>query len=294
MSLLDDTTLRKLDRMTLVASRVRAGAIKGDRRSTKHGTSIEFADYRDYVRGDDLRRVDWNVYARLNRPYVKLLEEEEDLAVHLLVDASRSMDWGEGEENKFRYALRTTAALGYIALTGGDWLTVSLLHDSRRPVQFGPHRGRGHTLRLFSFLEQQETGGQTDLTAELREYALAARRPGLAYLLSDLFSPNGYREGLSQLQGRGHEVGVFHLLSPDELDPPLAGDLRLIDVEIGTGQEVTLDGALRDLYRRRVNAWRDETQAFCLKRDIHYIAVETSVTWEELVLQGLRRRGLVK
>src|SRR5437764_7548853 len=119
--LFDEKILRKLERLTLVASRVRAGVMKGERRSTKRGTSIEFADYRDYTRGDDLRRVDWNVYARLERPYIKLLEEEEDLAVHVLLDASRSMDYGSTTEkdseswNKFGYAQRVAAALGYVA-----------------------------------------------------------------------------------------------------------------------------------------------------------------------------------
>src|SRR3990167_3958423 len=111
--LFDESTLRKLDRLTLVAAQVRAGRIKGERRSTKRGTSIEFADYRDYSGGVALRGGDWNVSPRLERPFIKLLEEEEDLAVHLLLDASRSMDSGAETDNKFLYARRLTAALGY-------------------------------------------------------------------------------------------------------------------------------------------------------------------------------------
>src|SRR5216684_4964726 len=141
--LFDEKTLRKLDRLALVASQVRAGQIKGERRSLKRGTSIEFADYRDYTRGDDLRRVDWNVYARLERPYIKLLEEEEDLAVHVLLDASRSMDYGTTSEkeaeswNKFGYAQRVAAALGYVALAGGDRLTLATLRGEAPSAQFG-------------------------------------------------------------------------------------------------------------------------------------------------------------
>src|SRR5574337_380272 len=123
--LFDEKTLRKLEQLTLIAHKVRAGVMKGERRSTKRGTSIEFADYRDYTRGDDLRRVDWNVYARLERPFIKLLEEEEDLAVHLLLDASRSMDSGMEDQHKFRYAQRLAAALGYVALAAGDRLTLT-------------------------------------------------------------------------------------------------------------------------------------------------------------------------
>jgi uncharacterized protein (DUF58 family) len=299
----DESTLRKLDRLALVASQIRAGAIKGERRSTKRGTSIEFADYRNYTRGDDLRRVDWNVYARLERPFVKLLEEEEDLAVHVLIDASRSMDYGgaangadnaEANTHKFRYAQHLAAALGYIALAAGDRLTVTLLQGTHVAARFGPARGRGFTLRLLNFLQAQAPAGTTELDAALRHYALIVKRAGLVFLISDLFAPGGYRDGLTQLQGRGFEVSVLHLLAPEELDPPLAGDLRLIDAETNTPQDITLDGGLRDLYRQRVHAWRDEIDAYCLKRRINYVPVMTDVAWDELVLYQLRKRGLIK
>ena len=296
--LFDETTLRKLDRLALVAAQARAGQIKGERRSTKRGTSIEFADYRDYARGDDLRRLDWNIYARLARPFIKLLEEEEDLAVHVLLDSSRSMDYGEAEQHKFRYAQRLAAALSYIALAAGDRLTVTQIRSERggsaSKEGYGPARGRAHTLRLLHFLEDLKPGGLTELDAHLRTYALETRRPGLAFVISDLFSASGYREGLSALQGRGYEATVLHLLTPDELDPPLAGDLRLIDCETGAPQDVTLDGSLRDLYRKRVQAWRSEIETFCLKRGIHYVPVTTDVAWDELVLYQLRSRGLIK
>jgi uncharacterized protein (DUF58 family) len=294
MPLFDETTLRKLDQLALVASQVRAGVIKGERRSTKRGTSIEFADYRDYVRGDDLRRVDWNVYARLERPFIKLLEEEEDLAVHVLVDASRSMGYGEAEAHKFRYAQRLAAALGYIALAAGDRLSVTILQGAQTVAQFGPARGRGFTLRLLKFLEEQQPDGVTEISDALRTYALTSKRPGLAFLISDLFSPDGYEGGLAQLQGRGYEAALLHILAPEEMDPPLAGDLRLIDAETGAPQDISLDGGLRDLYRRRVRTWRDEIEAHCLKRRVHYVPVTTDSAWDELVLYQLRRRGLVK
>jgi uncharacterized protein (DUF58 family) len=296
--LFDEKTLRKLDRLALVAAQARAGQIKGERRSTKRGTSIEFADYRDYVRGDDLRRLDWNIYARLARPFIKLLEEEEDLAVHILLDGSRSMDYGEAEQHKFRYAQRLAAALSYIALAAGDRLTVTQVRPTGKSgvakEAYGPARGRAHTLRLLHFLQGLKPSGLTELDAQLRTYALEARRPGLAFVISDLFSASGYRDGLSALQGRGYEVTVLHLLTPDELDPPLAGDLRLVDCETGAPQDVTLDGGLRDLYRKRVLAWQAEIETFCLKRGLHYVPITTEVAWDELVLYQLRQRGLVK
>jgi len=339
--------LRRLERLRLVARHVRAGQAVGERRSTKRGTSVEFADYRDYARGDDLRRVDWNVYARLERPFVKLFEEEEDLAVHVLLDGSGSMEWGEetgrqgdketrrqgdkgtrrqgdretrrqgdketrrqgeGDGNKWVYGRRLAVALGYIALVAGDQLKVAVLQSpisNLQPptsnfqsqisnLQFGPVRGRGQALRLFNWLEGLVAGGATDLNGFLRAYAVAGGRPGLAVLISDLFSPGGYAEGLTALAARGHEVVVVHVLAPDEVDPPLGGDLRLVDVETGETQEVTLDATVQGLYRRRLAAWREEITAACRARDVRYVPVETDVPFERVVLYELRRVGVVR
>lgn len=304
----DESTLRKLDQLSLVASRLRAGQMKGERRSVKRGTSIEFADYRDYVRGDDLRRVDWNVYARLERPFVKLFEEEEDLAVHVILDTSRSMNWpaeeggsadGEGEKarerNKLKFAVRLAAALGHVALAAGDRLTVTVLTGGGIPTtRFGPTRGRGSTGRLLKFLDGLSAQGATDLDNALRNYALTTDRAGLAFVITDLFSPAGYQSGLSALQSKGHEVGLIHVLAPEEVDPPLAGDLQLIDVETGDPQDVSVDGPLRALYKHRVEAWRDEIEGYCLKRGVHYVPVTTDRRWDEVVLYQMRRMGLVK
>src|SRR5574341_1165062 len=182
--LFDDTTLRKLEQLTLVAHKVRAGVMKGERRSTKRGTSIEFADYRDYTRGDDLRQLDWNVYARLERPFIKLLEEEEDLSVHVLLDSSDSMNWPEDgasdalDVHKFRYAQRLGAALAHIALSTGDFVSVGLLSGGRVSQRWGPSRSRGQTLRLLSWMESLQPAGITDLNAALRDYGLRGGRPG--------------------------------------------------------------------------------------------------------------------
>jgi uncharacterized protein (DUF58 family) len=304
--LFDETSLRKLRQLTLVTSRVRSGALRGERRSLKRGAGLEFADFRDYVPGDDLRRVDWNVYARLDRPYVKLREEEEDLAVHILVDASQSMDWGEGAQHKFNYALQLAAGLGSIGLSTGDRISVVMLRNShpersRAAAQSKDAikaevslRGQQYLLHLLKFLEAQQAAGITDLEAAMRRYLIKPRRPGLVILISDLLSPNGYQAAVKLLQQRGHEVAIVHVLSPDEIDPPLAGDLKLIDVETGAAQEVSIDGGLRDAYRERVTAWRSEAQAFCRARGVRYLAVQTDRPWDEVVLYDMRKAGMVK
>jgi uncharacterized protein (DUF58 family) len=294
--LFDEKTLRKLDRLMLVANKIRSGAIKGERRSTRRGTSIEFADYRNYVRGDDLRRVDWNIFARLDRPFIKLLEDEEDLAVHLMIDASASMDWpryGSRDHHKFVYAQRVLAGLAYIALGTGDRVAVTVLRQES-PQRWGPQRGRGHTLNLLAWLEKAYTRGSVDLNAALRDYALRTTRPGLCVLLTDLMSPEGYEEGLRALQGRGYEVAVIQVLSPDEANPEIVGDLKLIDVETGIPQEVTVDAEMRALYIQRFQAWQAEIGAYCTRRGIHFVPVETSTPWEQLILSELRRVSVAR
>lgn len=292
--ILDETTLRKLNQLTLVASRVRTGAIKGERRSSRRGSSVEFADYRDYTPGDDLRRLDWNIYARLDRPFIKLFEEEEDLAVYVLLDGSRSMDWGEGDLHKFQYALRLAAGLGAITLASGDVLSVGVLQSGRVATEYGPARGQGVLPRFFGFLNGLGAGGETDLNASLRGFALKPRRSGLVILISDLLAPGGYETGLRPLLGRGHEVTLLHLLAPDELDPPLAGDLQLVDIETGHEQDVSLDGGLRNLYRERVRNWIHANQTDCRKQGIRYLGLTTSTPWDQALLLEMRRAGVVK
>lgn len=294
--LFDEKTRRKLEQLMLVATKVRSGAIKGERRSVKRGTSIEFADYRDYVPGDDLRRLDWNIYARLERPMTKLFEDEEDLAVHLLLDRSGSMDWPrEGDHNlhKFTFGQRIMAGLGFLALSTNDRLMMTASGGDNAQA-FGPARGRAYGARLLKFVETLKPGGKTDLNAMMKQYAVRAGRPGLCIIISDLLSPDGYQEGLNILLGKGFEVAVIHLLAPDEIEPPLAGDLQLVDAETGLPQDVSIDADMRDLYTRRLHEWREGVRADLVKRGVHYLFVDTSTPWEKVILYDLRRAGLVK
>jgi uncharacterized protein (DUF58 family) len=295
MLIFDEATLRKLEQLSLVASRVRVGLMKGERRSRKKGSSIEFADYRDYSPGDDLRRLDWNVFARLERPFIKLLEEEEDLAVHILVDASASMNWPDSgvEVNKFQYALRLAGALGYIALVTGDRVAITWL-TSQGNRSWGPYRGRQNALPMFQYLEAGEAIGITNLDAANRDYALRATRPGLLVLISDLFSPSGFTNGLNALLGRGYEVAIVQLLSPDESHPPFGGDVKLVDVETGAGAELTLDVSTISLYKQRLREWQSEIAKNAANHGINFVPVTTDLPWDKLVLQSLRARDIVR
>jgi uncharacterized protein (DUF58 family) len=302
--ILEETIRRKLEPLMLVARKVRAGAIKGERRSTKRGTSIEFADYRNYVPGDDLRRLDWNVYARTGRPYIKLLEDEEDLAVHILLDASASMGWPAADDvpegvdftadyNKLIYGKRLMAGLGYIALGTNDRLMLTALKPGG-DAMFGPSRGRGQSVPMLRFAHGVKADGRIDLNQALKAYAMRTRRPGLCFVISDFFSPSGHIEGLNALVGKGFEVVLLHVLSPDEVMPPITGDLRLIDVETGVAQEVSVDATMRSLYVQRMQAWREEINAGANRRGVNYLALQTDTPFEHVLLYDLRRLGMVK
>lgn len=318
MRLFDETALRKLEQLTLSADSVRVGVMKGNRRSRRRGASIEFADYRDYAQGDDLRRLDWNIFARLERPFIKLTEEEEDLAVHIVVDTSDSMNWPRDETgepsdnnssddkssliNKLRYALQLAGALGYVGLLSGDLVHVTLI-DSGGRRGWGPLRGRQNGWPLLQFLEANhaaltdvnaEVARKTTLDVSLRDYALRARRPGLLFLLSDLLCSGDYREGLSAIQSRGYEIALLHILSPDEVSPHLAGDLKLIDVETGEAAEISLDPMALEEYASRLDAWQKGIGEFCGPRGIHYATVTTDTPWEKVIMGALRRQGVVR
>lgn len=289
----NEDTLRRLEQLALVADDVRSGAMKGDRRSNKRGSSIEFADYRDYTRGDDLRRIDWNVMARLDRPFIKLLEDEEDLAVHILLDGSASMDWpSTGDGHKFTYARRLAAAMAVMALSSGDLLAVRTLGTAA--TGWGPRRGKGQSVALFQYLEQQAPTGATNLGVSLTEYARRGRRPGLCIIISDLLAEQNWRDGVMALRSRGHQVAVIHLLSRDEVSPTLQGDLKLVDIETGAETELTLDPATRRRYRERLAAWQAEIAAFCAARGAAYVPCTSDTPWDRFVMTTLRQRGLVR
>ncbi len=204
------------------------------------------------------------------------------------------MAWGEAEQNKFQYAQRLAAGLGAITLASGDVLTISLLQRGRVAAEFGPSRGQAALTRLFRFLENIEPGGETDLNRAMRDYSILPRRAGLVILISDLFANDGYETGLRQLMGRGHEAAVIQVLAPEELDPPLAGDIELVDIETNQTQDVSLDGSLRERFRVRARAWLQSIQDDCRKHGVRYLDVITDQAWDHILLLEMRRAGFVK
>lgn len=289
--LFDEDFLRKLEALSLISRRASLGQAKGERRSVKKGSGVEFRDFRPYVPGDDIRYVDWNIYSRLDRLILKLFIEEEDLCLHLLIDSSGSM--GFGTPSKLEYALKVAAALGYIGLSNFERVAIGLFSDGLGKL-LRPRRGRGQIFPLLGFLDKVRPQGRTDLSASLKEYALWAKAPGLAILISDLLDPRSYQEGIMALLKRRFDVFLFHLVSTEELHPPFSGDLRLIDAELKEAKEVTVGPALLSRYRQNLEAFFQGVEAFCLRNQVGYVRASTAVPFEDLLLKHLRQGGLLR
>jgi uncharacterized protein (DUF58 family) len=286
----DEEFLRRLERLAILVRRPVRGGLKGGRRSVKRGQSVEFADYRDYTLGDDLRQLDWNVYARLEKLLVKLFIEEEDLTVALLVDGSASM--AHGSPDKLVFAKRAAAALGYVALAAEDRVVLASLggRSARRRAAL---RGSGRAFRLLAELSAiAPAEGVTDLVAACRHALAQITGRGVIVLVSDLLDA-GAERALRDLAATGSEVIVLHVLAPDELRPTLDGDLRLVDAESGATVDVTLDLAARERYAERVEAWRGELGALAVKRRIAYVPLASDLPLADLVFAELRRRRVV-
>ena len=283
--LLSSEFLTQLERLALVSRRAFRGRMRGERKSPRKGMSVEFADYRQYGVGDDLRYVDWNIYGRLDRLYLKLFVDEEDLCLHLLLDGSGSMSFGE--PSKLRYAARLAAALGFVGLVNHERVGVAIVRD-RMAEGWSPTRGRGQFLSLLDFAGRLRAGGLTELSEDLAAYALRSREAGVAVLISDLLDPAGYERGLKALLERRFDVHVIHVLAPEEVDPTLAGDLRLTDAETGEERDLTMDGEALGDYRQRLGDFLARAEGVCRANEIAYHRVTTDTPVEEMVLRQLK------
>ena len=287
-ALLDPRDLKLLANWRLNPRRTFVGHVQGERLTSRRGISIEFADYREYVEGDDLRHLDWNVLARLDNAVVKSYRDEEDLAVHLLVDASPSMTFGA--PSKLSAAQRFGAALGSVALAGGDAVYVRTLGRREQPQP--PMRGRPGFSRLMRSIGAIAPGSATRLAPALLEFAKTETRRGIAILLSDGFDPAA-ASAIRALGGRGFEVLFLQIVADEDLSPPLEGDLRLIDDEGGEPVEITANSTVLKEYERRLSAHNSELQQAVLRAGGRYSLVRARTPLETLISTVWRRDGWV-
>ncbi|MEX0745052.1 MAG: DUF58 domain-containing protein [Phycisphaeraceae bacterium] len=307
----DDTLLtpefmHQLDRLDVMSRKILTGKLQGERRSKKKGQSVEFADYRNYVVGDDLRFIDWNLYARLDKLFLRLFMEEEDLAVSVAIDVTASMDYGD--PNKLMYAKRLAAALGYVGLVNYNRVNLYAFTDAVTE-QLPGLRGRRPVPQMLGFLDglgkgakpQAASGGGGasgggDLENVCKRLALLQRQPGLIILVSDFFDKGELGDAFRYLASEKHDTYAVQLLSPQELDPvkgQVVGDLRLRDVEDGDLAEVSITPALVKRYKTNLEAYCQHVRDQCVRRSIAYLMSDTSVPFDSVVLKYLRQRGLL-
>jgi uncharacterized protein (DUF58 family) len=292
--LIDSRLMAKLDQLDVVSRKIFAGKLQGERRSKRRGVSVEFADYRHYAHGDDLRFVDWNIYARLDRLFLKMFLEEEDLSLVLVIDGSASMDWGE--PNKFIYCQRLAMALGYIGLVNQNRVTLCTFTEGRLQRLPGL-RGRRRVKEMGAWILDQAPGGDSRFNDAMRALALSRQGKGVMIIMSDFLFKEGYEKGLRYLAGGGYDTFAIQVLSPAEIDPGrhgLAGDLRLVDVEDEDSAEVTVSAALLKRYKENLDAYCGKLREFCVRRGMMHLTIDTSTSLEALLLDYLRRRGLLK
>jgi len=283
--------MAKLERMELVSRKVFRGRMKGERRSRRKGQSVEFADFRSYVPGDDLRFIDWNTYARLDRLFLKLFMEEEDLHFYALIDASRSMDFGT--PSKLQYAKELAAALGFVGLVRSDRVKVETLGQSpRKPSPV--FRGRTHVWRMLGYLEQIGMEPPVTLAEAAKSFAIRNSGKGIVVLISDLMDKSGYEQGLRYLVSREWDVYVVQVLSVEEVDPDVHGDLRLVDCEDADEAEITVTPPLLARYKATLSAFVASARDFCSRRGMVHLLARNDVPVERLISGYLRRRGLLR
>ncbi len=279
--------LASLERYRLQPRRTHAAAIRGERLSPRKGLSIEFADYRHYVPGDDLRHLDWNILARLDRAYLRTYQDEQELPVHLVLDCSASMAFGE--PTKFDAARSLAACLGYIGLISGDAIYPTALHH--QPSEARPLRGRAAFTRLVEWLRTRQPDGR-HLAASLQRFAHANLPTGMVFILTDGLDEQ-FPDALRALSGRRHEVVLLHILSEAELDPDLEGDLRLIDAETGEAIDITATSGVLQEYQRRLKAHNEAIQQACRRIGAMYVPVRNTQPPQAVVIRELYARGVV-
>ncbi len=285
--LTDPEFIRRLDSLYLLARKVLGGTLQADRKSTRKGTGITFADYSEYYYGADFRAIDWRVYARFESLMIKLFELEEDATIYLLVDCSRSM------ESKFLYTRQLAAALGYIALNCLDRLAVYQIGETLQPL-LNVCRGRGKVLELLRSLENAETiAGDTQFNSCCRLFQARRSRRGVVVVLSDFLFPDGFDEGLKFLRFNRHDVYCLQIQNEDDTRCMWKGDVELACVETDARQRVTISPREVRLYEQAVVEWNENLRQACARQGIGLASTSTEPSFESVIQDILRRGGLV-
>ncbi|QDT35209.1 DUF58 domain-containing protein [Thalassoglobus polymorphus] len=290
-TLLPNDVLARAERMRLNPLRRRTNRMRGEHMSGKGGTSIEFSDFREYVPGDDVRYIDWNIFSRLNEPYLKLYAHEEEMHVAILLDSSASMQF----EGKFELARQVAAALGVMGLMSVERVSVYTCGQGRGQAPFlKPCSGRVSLKRFFQFLEQTEPGGSIPIEQCLEDVLKQHSGKGIAVVISDFLTYGDVSRSFNLLHGSGLEIYGLQILGPTELNPELAGDMRFVDAESNATLDVSSVGELLGLYHQHRQALEDYLGAQCRKRSGRFISTSSETPVKTLLFDQLLRNAWIR
>lgn len=287
----DEAFLKRLEYLYIVSKKIVAGANWAERKTRIVGSGLEFADFRNYSAGDDLRNIDWKLFARTEKLFLKLYEEEEDLFIYFLVDTSRSM--AIGNPNKFSYARKVVAALAYIGLANFDRVSI-IPFTSKITGRLPPSRGKGQIFKVFEFLNGLKPESETSLKDAFRTFVAQNKRRGIVVVLSDFYDPSGFEEGLNLLRYHRFEPMVIHVYDDRELDPNILGDVQLVDCETGAITDITVTAGLKRAYVKAFEKMASELEDYCVKRQILYFRVPIQTPYDDLVMGVFRAGGFLK
>ena len=288
--LLTNRLMGRLQRMRLDTSRRFTNRSRGEHVSRGGGASNEFRDYRDYVAGDDTRFVDWNIFARLHRPYVKLFHEEEELHVVLLVDASTSMSF----EQKGERAAQLAAALGLLGLLGNERVSAHVFNARGGTRLLRPVQGRAKRRDLFRFLESIEAGGDGPVEQAIEDLLKVHRGRGTLFVLSDFLTAGDLPRALNVAFSSGLSPYCLQILGPSELNPEIAADQRLVDSETAATLDITGTGELVEVYQDHLRRLLVDLDGVCKRRSGQFCSIDASLDTEYVVADVLRRRGWLR
>lgn len=289
-SLLSNKLLSRIERMRLQTSRRFTNRSRGDHVARGGGNSNEFKDYRDYSPGDDVRFVDWNIFARLQRPFVKLFHQEEELHVVLLVDASTSMEF----EEKHVRARELACALGVMGLLGGERVSVHVFNERGGTRMLKPIRGHAKRRDLLGFLESVEPGGDGPVEAAVEAMLKMHRGRGALFVLSDFLTTGDLKRSFNMAFSAGLVPYCLQILGPSELEPELSSDMRLVDSETAATLDITGTGELVQIYREYMDSLLLSLDSLCKKRTGKFCSIDSGLTTEFVLTDVLRRRGWVR
>lgn len=290
-SFLDDDFLRRLEKLKLITRKNTRSPQRGEHRSWQSGEGLEFLDYRKYHPGDDLRYVDWSVYGRLDKLFIKLFHAEKGQTAHILLDMSRSM--GTGNPPKDITAKKIAAAISYICLSNLDKTGVMVFGDEIVAVKT-PARGKRQYPEMLKFLLTLNPSDQTNLNGCLAEYASICKNPGIAVIISDFFDPAGYADGLKALAYRNFDINLIHVLDHEEISWSKTGNLLLHETETGETKVTFVDKHALALYKKKMDAFISGIKSYCAHYDMNYFLCNTRIPFEDLLTDYLSKGSLFR